>query len=325
MKGIREQWGLLGRRDDVGAIISVSSHAGVDFYINYNILTQKRMFLLRFPSDTNIVDFNNVLFRSLAIQMFEFEKYKELAFLILEDELQDIFLSFAEDLLSQTSGCDDANDVLRTVSNIIFQWLKLFERAVSSVLSPQSEKGLFGELTLLRLLAREGYVLDGLLSAWEGPLFGDVDFSFPTAKLEVKLSSSKHPSLKISSERQLDISTGKRLFLFFYLVNESSTSGETLVDLIDDIRGIMSGHPVIIARFEGKLLAYGYTEDDRARYIKKFSLRHEKVFRIEEGFPRIVPDTLVSGLYNVNYEIEISACEPYRTEYLTITQLINGY
>lgn len=325
MIGLRDIWASHDEMVEMEIKTTLGSYADVEFFLQSNKATEKRLFLVRFPQEVNSDDFNNILFRSLVIQMLDFGRYKELTFVILKSELQDIFISFVEDLLFQISTCSNPNDVLDTVSNVIFQWLKLFEMAVSSVLSPESEKGLFGELYLFRTLLREGYVARELEAAWEGPLWSDRDFSFPTAKLEVKLSGAKNPTLKISNERQLEVIREEREFIFLYQVTESRSTGESLVDLIDELRDSISSDLTTLERFNGKLSSYGYIEDDRSLYCKRFSVRKVKVFQILEGFPCITSETLLPGIFNVSYEIELSACEPYRKDYLTVTELINGY
>jgi len=325
MIGLRDTWADHAGAEQTEMVTSLGNWAGVEFFLNSDKLSGKRLFLVRFPKETGSEAFNNVLFRSLVIQMLEFELYKELTFVILKSELEEIFISFAEDLIFQTSSCNSPDEVLETVSNVIFQWLKLFERAVPNFLSSQAEKGLFGELYLFRTLLWEDYAPRDLEAAWEGPLWGDRDFSFPTAKLEIKLSSAKNPTLKITSERQLEVLGDEREFIILYQVDVSRSVGDLLTDLIDEIRIILASDLSTLERFNMKLLAYGYSDDERTYYDKRFSVRKASAYQITDGFPCITPATLMPGIFNVGYEIDLSVCEPYKIEYSKISILINGY
>jgi hypothetical protein len=325
MMTLREIWALHDEATEIDLKTRVDSHGGVEFLLNSDKVTGKRLFLVKFPSDLNIDGFNNVRFRSLVIQMLDFSLYKELTFLILKSELADIFISFAEDLLFQTSSCKDPLEVLNTVSKVISQWLKLFERAGSNLLSAEAEKGLFGELYFFRTLLKEGYPTRELEGAWEGPLWADKDFTFPTAKFEVKFTSSKHASLKISSERQLEVQGDEREFIVLYIATESRSVGESLTDLILDIRTILSSDMSILELLNEKIFSYGYAEDDHNTYDNRFTVKHVNIFRITEDFPSITPKHLLAGVFNVNYEIELAACESYKVIFSSITEIINGY
>jgi hypothetical protein len=325
MMSLREIWALHDEASEVGLETSIGYHSGVEFLLNSDKITGKRLFLVKFPSNINVDSFVNVRFRSLVVQMLDFSLYKELTFLILKSELAEIFISFAEDLLFQTSRCKDPLEVLNTVSKVISQWLKLFERAGSNLLSSESEKGLFGELYFFRTLLNEGYPIRELEVAWEGPLWADKDFTFPTAKFEVKFSSAKHASLKISSERQLEVLDDEREFIVLYVATESRSVGESLTDLIRDIRSIVSSDMPTLELLNEKILSYGYAEDDHNAYDKKFTVRHVNIFRITGDFPSITPKRLLAGVFNVNYEIELAACEPYKIFFSSVTEIINGY
>jgi hypothetical protein len=325
MMSLREVWALHEETEEESLVTIIGQHGGVQFLLNSDKIRGKRLFLVKFPAEFEAEGFENVLFRSLVIQMLDFGIYKELTFLILRAELGDIFISFAEDLLFHTSTCSTPKEVLSTVSSVISQWLKLFERAVSGLMSLESEKGLFGELLCFRTLVVEGYPLEILESAWEGPLWADRDYAFPNAKLEVKLSSAKHPSLKISSERQLEIVEGEREFILFYEVGDSPFSGESITNLVQDIRRMISKNPTVLERFNAKIGAYGYADEDQNAYTRKFTVRNTNVYLISADFPRITRHNLAIGLFNVRFEIELSACEPFRQLFTTLTEIINGH
>ena len=66
----------------------------------------------------------------------------------------------------------------------------------------------------------EEYSIDALLESWTGPDFNDKDFRFGSFGIEVKLTSSKVPKVKISSERQLDNENLTKLYLV--LINNNT-------------------------------------------------------------------------------------------------------
>ena len=102
--------------------------------------------------------------------------------------------------------------------NDVAHWKKLFDKINFQGLSIERQKGLIGELLLFNAILDEEYSIDALLESWTGPDFNDKDFRFGSFGIEVKLTSSKVPKVKISSERQLDSENLTKLYLLIYIV-----------------------------------------------------------------------------------------------------------
>jgi hypothetical protein len=87
-------------------------------------------------------------------------------------------------------------------------------RKGAQALSPESEIGLVGELTLLRVIIDAGVPPVTAIESWVGPFDGVQDFNLGTGSLEVKatLSMTGFPA-KIGSLEQLDDFVRQPLFL----------------------------------------------------------------------------------------------------------------
>ena len=83
----------------------------------------------------------------------------------------------------------DETRLLRVFLGRIRAWQE-FMRKGAQALSPESEIGLAGELTLLRAIIDAGLPLASAIESWVGPLDGVRDFEMGTGSLEVKATLS---------------------------------------------------------------------------------------------------------------------------------------
>ena len=119
---------------------------------------------------------------------------------------------FIENIIDEITDCATENEALTRTSNVIQNWKKLFDKINFQGLTIERQKGLIGELLLFNSLLDEDYSIDKLLESWTGPDYDDKDFLFGSIGIEVKLTSSKVPKVKISSERQLDSQNLTKLY-----------------------------------------------------------------------------------------------------------------
>lgn len=303
----------------------ICSIANVDCYLASNKITGQRLFIIELDSKINTQDFLSANFRGLVIQVLDFTEIKELTFILLDNELEDIFASFIEDMLEEAKYCQTANEMLSAVSNIIFQWKKFFELILVQKMSDETEKGLLGELLFFYKLLLDDFPITELENAWEGPLRNDKDYLFYKTSIEVKLTSSKYPSIKISNERQLDFVEEETLYLLLFIMEEKKAGEHSLVNTINEIRSIISRDKKALESFNYKINTYGYYDEHSEFYKRKYDIKNLNIYVVDDGFPRIIHRDILTGIYNVGYRIELSACEYYRITPRTLKELIYGH
>ncbi len=243
----------------------------------------------------------------------------------------DVFTVLAEDIANQVLSAADSRSAARAMLVRIRRWRK-FLAAASSGLSRDRIRGLVGELLFLRnhLLPDLGAV--GAVESWRAPNRSHQDFQAHGGAIEVKTTTAKAPQVvRIASERQLDSSGLRFLFLHVLILDEHPTAsgesraGESLNDVVARLREGLRESSEASECFEERLLNAGYLETDCHRYSgESYSLRLEKSFSISEGFPCLLEESLPTGIGDVSYSLALAACEPFGVPTASIVRLLAG-
>lgn len=260
----------------------------------------------------------------MTIRVLDFDDSRELNILLTDNQLEDIFTAFVENLIEEIRDCLSNSQALPIIGKVILKWKKLFDRASFSGLTPEQQKGIFGELLLMDELLQLGYPPQEIIEAWTGPAFSDQDYDFGHTRIEVKMTTAKNPLLTITSERQLRNIPDTRLYLILYTADISRGAGLSLPDLVAKISRVLEVGPLVEV-FSTKLISGGYNAADEEFYTQSYIVNRQRLFTIIDGFPRLQVEDLPPGVMNVAYKIELSACEPYKLDDTTAGALIYGY
>jgi hypothetical protein len=198
----------------------------------------------------------------------------------------------------------DEKRLLRVFLGRIRAWQE-FTRKGAQPLSPESEIGLVGEITLLRAIIDAGVLLASAIESWVGPLDGVRDFEIGTGSLEVKatLSAAGFPA-KIGSLEQLDDSVRQPLFVAGARLRQTET-GQSLPELVAEIRDVAAGEPEAVRLLGERLIAAGYFDAHAERYVRRFVLAGTRVVEVKDGFPRLTPGSVPLGVTKATYEIDL--------------------
>lgn len=287
-----------------------------------NHITGNHLYIFETSNNTKFPEFKNYKFKGLIIEIFEFEETKELHIYLLDNQLKDIFSLFIENIIEEISKSVTENEALVETSNVVLKWKKLFDKINFQGLPIERQKGLIGELLLFNSLLDEEYSIDALLDSWTGPDFNDKDFRFGSFGIEVKLTSSKVPKVKISSESQLDSENLTRLFLVLYVVEEVKDKGFSLNSIIEKIRTNISRNQNALKLFNERLLLVGYFDEDVENYKHQYAFRKRNFYEVTSNFPRLVSSNLPIGLFDTKYSIELSSIEKFLVNNESISELI---
>jgi hypothetical protein len=192
--------------------------------------------------------------------------------------------------LIQLDGLD-ANDA---VNECVTRWTDLLRQA--SLLSPERQLGLIGELWLLsRLVAQLGPA--DALAAWTGPTQAAHDFRFGRFELEVKTTTGERRVHVISGDTQLRASEGCKLFvLSLQFTLAGADAGESLASRVAVVRGQLKERR-FVQLFDALLVAsYGLDTSEIAQYSSAVKLRTlPYLVPVDANFPRLVLAELVGG------------------------------
>lgn len=249
-------------------------------------------------------------FKDIKIERFpdEYTGKTFLLIVLLNENHKDIFSTLCGDLIHQVAHVVDEKKLIEVLINRLEKWRKLFEKIRQGGLTDAAQQGLYGELFFLRKFLRRSTSPESCIESWKGPERELQDFQYSDWAVEVKTTCSKnHQKIHISSERQLDTSLVSNIFLVHYSLETRQKFGETINDIVDELRNSLSESPASLSLFDFKLAESGYFDIHRHLYGEKgFSIREEKIYKIGEGFPRITESQVPSGVGDVRYSIIVA-------------------
>ncbi len=232
---------------------------------------------------------------------------------LINNQHKDIFSLLCEDLIQSVAEESNENRLVKILLNRFEKWRTLFDNASQSGLSPEDQRGLFGELLFLRKLLNRSEDHFRIMSCWTGPSKEIRDFQNVDWAVEVKTTiANNHQKIHISSERQLDITNLETLYLYHVSLEKMNDSGETLPGLINDINLILKNDTLSLNRFKAKLYEVGCFDHHMDLYAHTgYHLRNQSFYEVTGDFPRLQEDDLRPGVGDVKYSIILSQCQQY--------------
>ena len=323
MVNIKSIWEAQKPAGDFVIKTKLESIAHLNCYACTNTITGQYLYIMSIAKNIIIPELKNYRFKGVDLFPFETDSFLELNIHLIDNQFKDIFSLFIQNIIEDITSTTSENEALTKTLNVIFKWKKLFDRISFSGMSLEYQKGLIGELIFFNYLIDKNLSIEKILDAWTGPELDDKDFRFGDISIEIKLTSSKHPSLKITNEGQLDTENISELYLILYAVENVKENGFSLNSLISQIRDKLYLDLEKFKFFNERLLLLGYLDDDDEYYNTMYSIRQVHNYKICNDFPRIIKSQLPIGIYNTSYSIELSAVEKFRIEPDIITNALN--
>jgi hypothetical protein len=237
-----------------------------------------------------------------------------------ESSSADVFTALAEDVAPRVAATSDPQAAVAALLGRLRRWQKFLAAGMAG-LSPEQQRGLYGELHTLRQYFLPCFGAETAVAAWRAPRRTHQDFQLASGAVEVKTTTAKQPqSVRITSERQLDQAGIPWLFLHVVVLDEREVEGvhnavgEGLPDIVGVLRKQLQATAAAAETFDDRLLDVGYLEVDVPRYEnRRFTLRREHTFRVKRGFPCLVEENLPTGVGDVSYALSLAVCEPFAT------------
>lgn len=229
---------------------------------------------------------------------------------LVDTEARGLFFTLCMDLIEVTRKITSPSEALTSLLSRLKKWQQLLGKGTHGLLSEAEIRGLIAELHFLssEVITRCG---DEAIEHWTGPSGAPQDFQLGNCLFEVKSrAASGPPLLTISSAEQL-WSLQSKLYLAAYLVGQKAKGGggQSLRNRVDEIRQLLKS-PKPREVFEEKLLEVGYL--DLPDYDEsEYEVSEAMIFEVVEGFPRLIPPSIPSGVRSVTYQIHLEACRPY--------------
>ena len=322
MVNIKSIWETQKPTGDIIIKTRIEDISHLNCYAATNHITGQHLYIMSVSKNVEIPELKNYRFKGVEIFPVETDDFRELNIYLLDNDLKDIFSLFIQNILEDIAESVTENEAVTKTLNVISKWKKLFDKINFNGLSLEQQKGLIGELLFINYLLEQGKSSTTLLNAWTGPDFEDKDFVFGGTGIEIKLTSSKYPKIKISNEGQLDAQNLTELFLILYTAEDVKENGFTLNSLVAQTQQKLSANIDELKFFNERLMLLGYFEEDKEHYNKMYSLKKTYSYSVSEEFPKIIKSQLPIGVYNTSYFIELSAVENFSVEMEEIIQNI---
>lgn len=243
----------------------------------------------------------------------------------LKDNAQlELFETLCRDVMAAVELAKTEAEAIERAIGRTFRWHYLLRGGKLEVLSEEAQKGLIGEIEVLKLLI--GTVgAKPALTAWTGPSGAPKDFELKSDCIEVKARrGASQPFVKITNEHQLADVGARRLWLAVLAVDKVELPhGRTLTEYVAEVTGILERtEPSAIMDWDLHLADAGFdTLHDYSAW--RWIVSTPDFHSVTEGFPRIAAPVPL-GVSSVSYALALSACAPFRDDWRDVqAYLIN--
>ena len=244
--------------------------------------------------------------------------YYSLVLRLLEGEHREIFHRLCPDIVSATENAGTEKEAVALFLGRTWRWHRLLQGRRADRLSEEEQKGLIGELLVLRDVLFPITGIETALRSWTGPTGAPKDFELGTLCIESKARrGAATPQVAIASEAQLDTSGIDVLYLHVADVTGAPSGASAAVTVSDVVMTVVdevaAKAPALADLLDQRLLATGF--DAEVDYSdSRWLVGSIHVFDVDEGFPRISAADVPAGVRDLRYAVSLADCEPFRLE-----------
>jgi len=236
------------------------------------------------------------------------QDYKYLCVELQDKNYVDLFLEYCNLLIKASLEIEDEQVALNVFIKKAWRWQALLSKTREKKLSEEKQKGLIGELFFLDNFLFPRFRKKISVENWFGAI-GSKDFEFSKFHIEIKTKrSGSKPTISISSEKQLKIIEGTKLFIAVFGIDKSDSNESLSVhDWCNRIADKIYNSDDIIAleEFNNKLNKYGYSEDQDYS-DEKWDIKEIIYYEVTDEFPKLVSGEISPAIANVNYSIDMN-------------------
>jgi hypothetical protein len=220
----------------------------------------------------------------------------------------DLVISDLVDAVERSAGLTR----VKLVQGVLSKWRRFWSGVPTNALGIEQQIGLFGELYFLCRWLSSALGPIKALGTWRGPAGSRNDFELAGLAIEAKTTKRVDAVHVIHGLDQLLEPAGGVLLLFALSVRDEASATEGLPRLVSEMRSRLADDADALNLFETLLYSAGYDDRLEAEYAKlMLRVRSEGLYRVSDGFPRLIPASIVGGLPAgvdaVNYEVRLDA------------------
>ena len=233
-----------------------------------------------------------------------FTEQDKLILRLSNTEYIDVFFIFIQDLANSIKN-QKKGEVLEGIFIKTEIWSELLGSFIKQT-SDSKIQGLFGELKFIENFSKH-FGLKKMINSWQGNKALH-DFEIDSNSFEVKTSTTE--IITISNDRQLKISKSN-LYLYYLKLKKitGNSKAENASNLVKKIEENIDGS--ILADFRTKLGEIGYNSDEFERL--GFEIIDERLYTVNNKFPKITINELNSSITEVRYKINLSELGEFKT------------
>lgn len=200
---------------------------------------------------------------------------------------------------------------------VISRWKRFWGELPRSVMTDESVAGLFGELWFLHLWLSPHSGIDNAVVKWRGPFGARHDFESKALSVEVKTTMSRsNRDHHVNGIDQLATPDCGRLLFFSLVIQREGGATNSIVVLIDAVRGLLQSYPEQASVFDNALAKVGYSDAFRQHYSQlTYRVVSSMLFEVTDAFPQLTRDQLIGGnlmpgVSEVSYKIDLAGFTP---------------
>lgn len=276
--------------------------AGINCYWSYGISPEGNFcFFLESPIQIGCG-------HQLCTKSIQSSEFNEKKVWYLKLELMDIgdvsvFSKLMEDLVFESLKYNNDEQTVSAVVLRFNQWREMLSHVAEH---KSEEKGLFGELYVLREILEILPPIDAVL-AWMGPDYAVQDYKFANSWIEVKTVGSNAFIVRINSLSQLDNQNTGYLYVVKADLDEFDSDAESVKSIYSEIQlKLRHESPEAYQLFEDKLSEFKYKGFVTVEQ-SKFSVKGRSIYKVGEGFPILSNQVWQEGISSVVYELKLAS------------------
>lgn len=248
---------------------------------------------------------------------------KEIAFIDLICNISNLNQYFSYVILEILLEIEkEVDEPIKICYRVLNKWREFFSKETKHILSKNELIGLFGELWHLREILK---INPNCIDIWTGPNTAEHDIKNGNLALEIKTTTKREGRFfEVHGIEQLMTPEGGNLYLATMKIEEVPNGVESVPGLIDSICNL----GVDCNKFFMKLAEIEYYLDCNEEYSKlQFEIKENRLYFIDDDFPRIVPDSFVKGflpqnIVKIYYTLDLTVEPPYA---ITESEIITLY
>lgn len=250
----------------------------------------------------------------IDVKQFKKDKYNTLQFSLNNDEAENLFYIFCEDLVESSQKIDNENEGYIFIINRFSLWKKMFLNGPMKFLSESEIIGLIGEILFLKNFLIPKYGETRALMGWSGQELTHKDFSYDNLWYEIKSILNKAISIKISSYEQLDSKNDGYLIVNKFEKMSKEYNGINLNTLVIETMKMLNDENNK-GLFFSKISSQGFIIHDYYNdFIYEFKERKNYLIQKYSDFPSIKKSTINKAIIKVQYEIALNEIKKFQIE-----------